>query len=157
MPKTCSHDNCNNPVFSKELCIYHWRGKYATRIPVYKSASANNSTPKIKKRKAVKKISDKHAEELEIYYKLREDFLNKHTECEIRKPGCFGVSNQVHHDRGRGKYLLDVSTWKAICGGPCHDEITVKSKEAIEDGHSQRRNTPIQRTIFHKNNTNIET
>lgn len=140
MAKTCSHYNCSYPVFSKGLCMSHWRGKYATRIPAYKSVDANNSIPK---------ISNKHAAELKIYYQLRDNFLKERTECEIRKQGCWIVATQVHHDRGRGKYLLVVSTWKAVCSGPCHGEITDHSKEAIEDGHSHRRNTPIERTIFH--------
>ena len=150
MAKTCSHEGCEYPVFSKGLCNMHWRSKYATRIPAYRAAGANNSIPKIRRRTPVKKISDKHSKELKVYSQLRQDFLSKHTECQIKKPGCWIVATQVHHEQGRGILLNDTSKWKAVCSGPCHDEITENSAQAIEDGHSRRRNTPVERQIFHR-------
>lgn len=30
--KTCSHDNCNNPVFSKGFCRYHYPKKSIKRV-----------------------------------------------------------------------------------------------------------------------------
>jgi len=74
-------------------------------------------------------------------------FLSKpeHQLCKARiMPICKLRASQVHHKKGRGIYLMDKSTWLPVCDA-CHKQITIHSKEAIEKGFSDRRNTAINR------------
>lgn len=100
----------------------------------------------VKAPKQPKRIAPRSAKKVEqdkIYAVESKKFL-KDKECAIKKPGCKKKAKHVHHDRGRGRYYLDQSTWVPVCE-PCHRDITDNSKQAIADGHSQRRNTPVER------------
>jgi len=73
--------------------------------------------PKLKKKaKAIRKTSKRMATLKREYMKLREKFLLEHPWCEYflhfkeKRP-----STEVHHKKGRGKFMLDVSTWMAVC------------------------------------------
>lgn len=52
--------------------------------------------------------------------------------------GCCYTSVDVHHKRGRGKYLLDESTWLPVCRG-CHNKIETHPNWAKENGYSESR------------------
>jgi len=93
----------------------------------------NNKKEK-KGRKPIKKVSKVRAALNREYMKLRAEFLAAHPYCQwfMREHGlCEGlvlthggyydgsthpvtVSTEVHHVKGRGKYLLDTSTWMAV-------------------------------------------
>ncbi|KQS34004.1 hypothetical protein ASG33_08210 [Dyadobacter sp. Leaf189] len=115
MAKLCKHPGCRNPVFSKLYCLFH---QYL----------ANKIKP-------IKKVSDKQAARLKVYYSLTPVFLGENKFCQAKLPGCTGKSTDVHHRRGRGFYLLEIATWMAVCR-KCHkvihDEMSLA--EAIKRG-----------------------
>lgn len=49
-----------------------------------------------------------------------------------------GAATDVHHMRGRGKYLLDESTWKALCRS-CHSAVENHPEMAVKNGLSSSR------------------
>lgn len=121
--------------------------------PVKGAKAARTEPPAKKKPSGKKKIprrSKKGQEEDRIYFAMLPDFLREKPVCEIKLPGCWIKSTQAHHTKGRGKWYLVKSTWKACCSGPCHTVITEKSKQAIKDGHSQRRNTAIEPAPYNR-------
>lgn len=86
------------------------------------------------------------------YPRERKKFLaqSENQLCRARiVPVCTLKASQVHHKKGRGIYLLDKSTWLPVCDG-CHKELTVHSREAIENGLSERRNTAINHNNYGK-------
>jgi hypothetical protein len=92
-----------------------------------------------KRKKPISKKSNKQLEKDIEYALLRKEWLPKHPVCEIGLPGCTVKATQVHHCQGRyGELLTDVTKWKSACHS-CHQVITEKSAEAIEQGHSLSR------------------
>lgn len=89
-----------------------------------------------KKRKRLNPVSKKRGAAMKEYAKKRKAFLRAHPYCQGKRQmgvcsenhvgpvvhDCFNRPRDVHHVRGRGKYLLDESTWLAVCRG-CHDWI----------------------------------
>jgi len=96
MPKTCQHTGCAYNVWGKGFCKNHqWE--------------RTDKKPKpVKVSKPIKPMSKKLSSERAIYRKLRIEFLQKPENLfcavfpDLR-------SGQVHHMRGRGKYLNDTS------------------------------------------------
>ena len=145
MPNTCKYEGCTCNVFSKGYCRTHWGMFHAKPI----KKNVNNSFNKPRNR--IKPVADKRRSEKEEYKVLRDQFLKDHPVCEIPIEGCKIKSTQVHHAEGReGTRFLDTSTWKAACAGPCHDEATEHSREAIDRGYSKSRCGPVKRNIFYK-------
>lgn len=66
------------------------------------------------------------------YSELRLDFLRTHLWCEVGD--CKRSSKWVHHKRGRGKWLLDVEYWLAVCFW-CHRRIHDNPAWAREQGY----------------------
>ncbi len=62
-------------------------------------------------RKKLRQVSKKLREKMKIYAKLRKEFLAQHKACCVIVDG---VATEIHHAKGRGKYLLDTSTWLAV-------------------------------------------
>lgn len=102
---------------------------------------ATNTKPTVRQKRIRPRSSKKIKEDAE-YSVLRKEFLSTRPLCEARVPGkCTRFASQVHHKAGRtGSLYLDVSKWLAICH-ECHTWATEHSKEAIEMGISERRNT----------------
>jgi hypothetical protein len=50
------------------------------------------------------------------------------------------ATTDVHHKKGRGKYLLDESTWLPVCREH-HDKIHANPAWAFEQGYLERRLT----------------
>ncbi|WP_234666641.1 hypothetical protein [Dyadobacter sp. CY261] len=115
MAKTCKHPGCTNPVFSKLYCLFH---QYI-----------------IKKPQRIAAVSKKQAEKLKEYTRLRIDFLKVRPKCEAALSGCIKRATQIHHRAGRGRYLLEVITWMAICQN-CHSKVHDRMgvDEAIKTG-----------------------
>ena len=80
-------------------------------------------------------MSKKRAKLQPKYLKLRNIYLQANPDCEVKLKGCTGQSEDIHHSKGRGKNLLDVTTFIAVCRN-CHDYIHFKmpKQEARERG-----------------------
>lgn len=72
-----------------------------------------------KPRKRIKQVSSRRLEINKQYGKIRKDYLwDKNFTCEI----CGGQATDIHHKKGRGKYLLAKDTFMALCR-ECHQRI----------------------------------
>lgn len=125
--KICSIPDCDNLVEGRtEMC--------ATHNSIVRKAE--RFAKQVKVVQPVKKITAKHAKELQDYGVLRRIYLQGHPECEARLPGiCDGQSNQVHHAAKRGDNLLKSDTFMAVCQS-CHTHIETKmsAEERREKG-----------------------
>lgn len=88
----------------------------------------------------MKKISDKLNRENREYSKKRKIFLEEHPMCQAKLHQCTLKSTEVHHKKGRGKYLLDEATWLSVCR-KCHDYIENNPEDALELGFTITRIT----------------
>ncbi len=71
--------------------------------------------PKKKKKKyRISRYAEKRKLQNEKYFELRDVFLKENPMCGCGRDGCRKKSQDVHHSRKRGKYLLDISTWIAV-------------------------------------------
>lgn len=70
-----------------------------------------NARPKVVK--PVKKVSEKQADNLKEYSKLRKQFLEFKMICEFE--GCKDRSTQIHHCSKNAKNFLNTDTWLAVC------------------------------------------
>jgi hypothetical protein len=89
----------------------------------------------LKRRKPIKRVSDKRKREYPLYMAAREKFLKERPVCEVCKAG---QATQVHHKKHRGKYYLDVSTWCSCCD-ICHRQIHHNPEWAYSCGYLERR------------------
>ena len=116
MAKTCQHNECSNPIWSKKLCKWHQPFK-------------TNSIPL--KRTPIKKVSDKRVAQKKVYSVLRETFLKQHPNCEVFP---HLKSNQVHHKKHReGERLNDTTYWMAV-SQEGHDYVHANPSESYEKG-----------------------
>lgn len=74
------------------------------------------------------------------YSKLREKFLKEYNMCDAHLNECSTYATDIHHTAGRGKYYLDITTWKALCR-KCHMYIENHPNFAKEMGFSKDRLT----------------
>lgn len=90
------------------------------------------------------------------YRKLRELFFKdpKNHVCKARLYGCSYEATDVHHTRGRGIYMIDVSTWLPVCRS-CHEFIELHPTLSKELGLSELRLTQkkINETLPENNDT----
>lgn len=88
----------------------------------------------------IKPKSDKKSIQDQLYSALRNKFFNNDANkaCKARLNGCTLTASDVHHTKGRGPYLNDVSTWIPLCRN-CHNYIETHPTEAIELNFSQKR------------------
>lgn len=91
--------------------------------------------PKPLKRVAVKKVSKKMAGYLREYSKLRKQFLLENPNCR-KYPEL--AATDIHHSRGRGKYLLDTTTWIPL-SRKAHIEVEGNPDLAKAEGFSLER------------------
>lgn len=77
------------------------------------------------------KVSEKRKVLNEEYFKLVEQFKIDNPKCHAKIEGCTEATDDPHHTRGRGKYLLDVATWIPVCRS-CHIYITDHPADAIK-------------------------
>ena len=113
-------EGCKNRVWGKGYCQSH---QYLR--PDYK-------------RPQRKPFSDKRTEINKEYYAQSREFIKEHPNCVVTAPGCAGKSKDVHHLRGRGRFLLDKSTWLAVCRN-CHEKIERDDKWARENGYKKSK------------------
>ena len=111
------------------------RPKAKPRKPIKKKAYIKNPKGTAKR---IKKKSKKLAINERIYSVLRKDFLLDHPTCECGQPGCTTIATQVHHKKGRGRWLNFVEFFLAVCYS-CHEWIELHPKEAKAKGFSLSR------------------
>ena len=102
-----------------------------------------NSRPKkpiTKKPYTIRKRSVKGQKEDREYSKIAKKFKEENPYCKARLEGCTGLTTDVHHRRGRGKYYLDVSTFIPLCRS-CHTKIELNPEFAKSSGFSFSRLT----------------
>lgn len=90
----------------------------------------------VKKPTKIRKMSKQLSARIRLYNMLRIEFLKdkRCAVCQIKE------ATEVHHKQGKiGNLLLEQTKWLPICR-VCHTEITINSKEAIEQGYSLKRN-----------------
>lgn len=86
-----------------------------------------------------KKVSAKRALLNEEYFKLVEQFKKDNPKCKAKvNEYCTETTDDPHHTKGRGKFLLTVDTWLPVCRS-CHIWIEANPKEAKEKGLSYSR------------------
>lgn len=83
----------------------------------------------------MRKVSKKLAKEHWLYSKLRKKWLVDNQMCQAKIHKCSLKSTDVHHMKGRGKYLLNTDTWLSVCRS-CHNWIETHPEEAKELGFS---------------------
>lgn len=112
-------------------------------------ASCNHSLRKaeresrrpVKLNARIKPVANKRAAQLREYSKLKDQYIAIHQICEVVL--CNRQSVDIHHQKGReNDLLLDTNYFMAICREH-HIHYTEHSKEAIEEGVSISRDTPV--------------
>jgi hypothetical protein len=85
----------------------------------------------------IKQESEKLRLANQIYRAKRKEFLAdpKNARCAVF---AWRAANQIHHKRGRGKYLNDETTWLAV-SAEGHDKIEANPGWAIDNGFSELR------------------
>ena len=94
--------------------------------------------PNITSKKRLPPRSSKMITSLKEYSILRKKFLEEHSMCQAHLVDCLQYSSEVHHKKGRGIYLLDTSTWLAVCRN-CHSYIETHPEFAKLYGYSTNR------------------
>lgn len=96
------------------------------------------SAPK-KVYKAPNKVSEKRKELNKEYFALVEQFKIDNPKCKANvNEYCTENTDDPHHRKGRGVYLLDTTTWLPVCRS-CHSYIEAHPNEAIQKGWSESR------------------
>ncbi len=89
-----------------------------------------------KKKRGIKKVSDKRKKQLNEYEIVREKFLKDNPKCQACN---FQAADQVHHKKGRtGALLNDPAYFLAVCGN-CHGFIENNPETALKMGWSVKR------------------
>lgn len=91
----------------------------------------------VKEKKPIKKVSAKRAVDNQHYAKLRRDYLEAYSVCEVVE--CHRKSNQIHHMAGRSNELLtNVDLFLAVCD-VCHQRIHAEPIWAESNGYIVKR------------------
>jgi hypothetical protein len=90
--------------------------------------------------KPIKPKSDKKSIQDQLYTVLRNKFFqdDNNKSCKARLQGCTILATDVHHTKGRGENLNDVSTWIPLCR-TCHTYIELHPVEAKNLNFSSNR------------------
>jgi len=98
-----------------------------------------NFSKKMEPRAKPKPVSEKRKVINQEYFKLVDQFKKDNPNCNARINNfCTGATDDPHHSRGRGAYLLDVSTWIPVCRS-CHNYIEQHPLDAQKRGLSFSR------------------
>lgn len=138
--RKCQASNCGYNVFSNNFCQRHQHLRQDERFLLKKNKPSILKKPKQATSKVyrIPKVSKKMSKSLKVYHLKRLIYLGEHKNCEARLDGCSGFSTTIHHKKGRGLYLNDVSTWLACCM-ECHSRIELEPVLAKEKGLSVSR------------------
>ena len=147
--KTCIHldeygDNCGALVEgTTQLCARHnFLRRKAERQALKDSEKLALKILKSKEQKPranISKVSEKMKVKNAEYGARVREWKKENPECKAMcSPDCDGVTDDCHHKRGRGQYLMDETTWLPVCRS-CHVFITDNSKYAMEHGFTESR------------------
>jgi hypothetical protein len=89
-------------------------------------------------KKPISKKSSKQEKLDALYSVLRETYLKANPFCKAKLHGCQINATDVHHMAGRGKFMLDQSTFLAVCR-ICHNQIEENPVMAKAMGFSESR------------------
>lgn len=106
-----------------------------TQLPGAKVSEKRPRKPLKRSVKSIRSISTRLAKLRRLYNQRVALFLAKHKWCAVFPKL---RSTQVHHKKGRGRYLLDESTWLPTSTRG-HDRIHRNPKWALENGFMERR------------------
>jgi hypothetical protein len=88
---------------------------------------------------AINKVSVKQKEKNTEYGIRVKEWKKENPKCKANcNQYCTKETDDCQHLRGRGKYLMDESTWMPVCRS-CHTYIGDHSKEAYEKGWALSR------------------
>lgn len=99
----------------------------------------------IKRKTRLSPISQRRRAGLKEYAAVKHEYLAAHQVCEVwlaenpgsKKPG--PPATEIHHRKGRGKYLCDTNYFLAVCR-EYHNLIHRNTKWAYEKGYLLPRN-----------------
>ncbi len=115
---------------------YDWqkrdRERKEAKVAEKKKEKRNKPAYKIKRR--AKKLASAER----IYSVLSKDFLMDNPVCQCGREGCWGVATEVHHKKGRGKWLNVVEFFLSVCHH-CHRWVELNPVEAKRLGYSVSR------------------
>lgn len=94
--------------------------------------------PELKPAKELNKESEKQKSLTKQYLKDRKEWMKKNKYCVAKFEGCTKMSSDLHHAKGRGEYLLDQTTWRALCRN-CHQRAEENPELAKSLGLSESR------------------
>ena len=89
-------------------------------------------------KKPMSKKSSKQQKLDALYTVLRESYLKNNPFCNARLSGCQINATDIHHKAGRGKFMLDETTFLAVCR-ICHNQIEENPVMAKAMGFSESR------------------
>lgn len=92
----------------------------------------------LKASKPINKVSGTMEKKLAAYSSIRKIYLKDNLLCKAKLPGCMGQATDIHHMAGRGKFLLYVPYFLAVCR-ICHSKIESDHQMAKELGFSLSR------------------
>lgn len=94
---------------------------------------------KVKKRYRIPRYSKKREQLNKVYDARARLFRKANPQCKIMAPGgCTGKTQGVHHRKGRGRYLLDESTWIPACNY-CNGYVEAHPAWAVENGFKESK------------------
>lgn len=102
-----------------------------------------NKLPRAK----ISKVSEKMEAKLLEYNIISDYFKTDNPECQAKcNEYCTGKTDDVHHKKGRGRYMNNPDYFLAVCRS-CHIFITNNPQIAIEKGWSESRLAKQEPTI----------
>lgn len=123
-------------------CLYqlHKNAKNVDKILEKRNADIEKAKIKASQPKPTpNKISKKQKEKLAEYNARVKVWKVENPKCKANcNEYCTKETDDNHHQRGRGKYFMDESTWLPCCRS-CHNFIEQHPKEAYEKGWSKSR------------------
>jgi hypothetical protein len=85
----------------------------------------------LKRSSRLRRVSPNREKVNAVYFKKKKEYLSTHTLCQV----CgYSVSHDVHHIKGRGRFLCDESTFLGCCRW-CHDFIENNKAWARKNGY----------------------
>jgi hypothetical protein len=98
----------------------------------------DKSKKPLQAKKPISKKSSKQEKLDALYSVLRETYLKANPFCKAKLHGCQINATDVHHMAGRGKFMLDQTTFLAVCR-ICHNQIEENPVMAKAMGFSESR------------------
>jgi hypothetical protein len=155
--KPCDGESCNGSLQyiwknqgRSRFCKNCWLKLSSVEV-ILNPVKSTGTSPE--KRKHIARVSNRMQKLMNGYRRLRILFFqeSKNCRCQARLHElypdsgvrCMEEATDVHHRRGRGIYLLDISTWIPVCRA-CHAWIEENPNKSKELGLSESRLNTIE-------------